>query len=74
MIGLAMTKTQQLAAVAQKLTDEQIDALLNFAQSMTEEPFYETAPSEALASLERGLEQLARGETVSLHGSSPGRP
>jgi hypothetical protein len=61
-----MTKTEQLTAVAERLTDEQFDALLDFAQSMTEEPFYEAAPPEALASLERGIEQLARGETVSL--------
>jgi hypothetical protein len=61
-----MTKTEELTAVAGRLTDEQIDALLDFAQSMTEEPFYERAPPEALASLECGLEQLARGETVSL--------
>jgi hypothetical protein len=61
-----MTKTEQLAAVAERLTEEQIDALLSFAQSMADEPLYEKAPPEALASLERGLEQIARGETVSL--------
>jgi hypothetical protein len=61
-----MTKTEQLAAVAEKLTNEQVDALLDFAQSMAGEPFYEHAPPDALASLDRGLEQLARGEAVSL--------
>jgi hypothetical protein len=61
-----MTKTEQLTAVAEQLTDEQIDALLYFAQSMAGQPLYENAPPEALASLERGLEQIARGETVSL--------
>ena len=61
-----MTKTQQLTAVAERLTEEQIDALLAFAQSMAEEQFYEEVPPEALASLELGLEQLARGETVSI--------
>ena len=61
-----MTKTEQLAAVVERLSEEQVDALLSLAQSMAEEPFYEKAPPEALASLERGLEQLARGETVSL--------
>ena len=61
-----MTKTEQLAAVAGRLSEEQIDALLSFARSMTEESFYDKAPPEALASLERGLEQVARGETVSL--------
>jgi predicted transcriptional regulator len=61
-----MTKTEQLTVVAGRLSEDQIDALLSFAQSMADEPFYEKAPPEALASLERGLEQIARGETVSL--------
>jgi len=61
-----MTKTEQLTAAAAQLSEEQIDALLLFAQSMTEEPFYDRAPPEALASLEHGLEQIARGETLSL--------
>ena len=61
-----MTKAEQLTAVAERLSEEQIEALLSFARSMTEEPFYDKAPPEALASLERGLEQVARGETVSL--------
>ena len=61
-----MTKTEQLTAVAARLSEEQVDALLSFAQAMADEPFYEKAPPEALASLERGLEQIARGETVSL--------
>jgi PHD/YefM family antitoxin component YafN of YafNO toxin-antitoxin module len=55
-----------LTAVAERLSNEQIEALLDFARSMAEEPLYDRAPPEALASLERGLEQLARGETVSL--------
>ena len=61
-----MTKTERLTAVAERLTNEQVEALLDFARSMAEEPFYDRAPPEALASLERGLGQLDRGETVSL--------
>ena len=61
-----MSKTEQLAAVAERLSEEQVDALLSLAHSMVDEPFYDKAPPEALASLERGLEQVARGETVSL--------
>lgn len=61
-----MTKAEQLTAVAEQLSEEQIDALLDFACAMTNEPFYDKAPQEALASLERGLEELDRGETVSL--------
>jgi hypothetical protein len=61
-----MSKTEQLAAVAERLSEEQVDALLSLAHSMVDEPFYDKAPPEALASLDRGLEQIARGETVSL--------
>ena len=61
-----MSKTEQLAAVAERLSEEQVDALLSLAQSMVDEPFYDKAPPEALASIERGLEQIARGETISL--------
>jgi len=61
-----MTKAEQLTAVAERLSEEQIDALLAFARSMTEDPFFENAPPEALESLRRGLEQVDRGETVSL--------
>lgn len=62
-----MTKAEQLTAVAQRLSDEQIDALLSFARSMArKESYYDQAPPEALASLERGLEQIERGELASL--------
>jgi predicted transcriptional regulator len=61
-----MTKAEQLTAVAERLSEEQVDALLSLAQSMVDEPFYDKAPPEALASIERGLEQIARGETISL--------
>ena len=54
-----MSKTEQLAAVAERLSEEQVDALLSLAHSMVDEPFYDKAPPEALASLERGLEQIA---------------
>ena len=59
-----MTKTEQLTAVAERLNEEQIDALLDIAQSMAEQPFYNVAPPEALASIKQGLEQLDRGEGI----------
>ena len=65
-----MTKTEQLTAVASQLSEEQVEALLSFAQSMAGEPFFENAPTEARASIERGLEQIARGETMSLDALS----
>lgn len=61
-----MTRAEQLTAVVERLTEEQVEALLSFAESMVEEPAYKKAPPEALASIELGLEQLAPGETVSL--------
>jgi hypothetical protein len=61
-----MTKTEQLAVVAERLSEDQIDALLSIARSMIEEPFYERAPAEARASLQRGLDQIVSGETVTL--------
>ena len=61
-----MTKSEQLAAVAERLSEDQIDALLSIARSMIEEPFYDRASPEALASLQRGLDQIAAGETVTL--------
>jgi hypothetical protein len=61
-----MTKAEQLTTVAAQLSEEQIDALLSFARSVADEPFYEKAPPEAMASRERGMEQIARGEAVSL--------
>ena len=61
-----MTKTEQLTDVAEQLSEEQVDALLSFARSLAEEPFFEKAPAQALTSLERGLRQIDRGETVSM--------
>jgi len=61
-----MTKAEQLTAVAAQLSEEQIDALLYFAQSMAEGATYDSAPPEALASLQRGLEQIESGEVFAL--------
>ena len=61
-----MDKTLELADAASKLSDEQLAALIELARAMSERPFYEQAPPAALASLERGLAQLERGESVSL--------
>ncbi len=61
-----MTKIEQLTSVAQQLSDDQVADLLALAQSMAEAPFYDRAPPEALASIERGLAQIARGDVVSL--------
>jgi hypothetical protein len=66
----SMTKTEQLTAIAEQLSEEQIDSLLFFARSMAEGAYLDEAPQEASTSLERGLGQIARGETVSLEVAS----
>lgn len=61
-----MTKLEKLQAAAVSLSDSQIEALIDFAKSMQGKSFYETAPPEAIASLERGLAQIETGQTFSL--------
>jgi hypothetical protein len=61
-----MTKIEQIAREAQALSDHQLEAALEFIRSMKREPLFYSAPPEALASLERGLAEVGRGETLSL--------
>lgn len=61
-----MTQLEKLQAAAKSLSDSQIEALIDFAESMQGKSFYETAPPEAIASLERGLAQIDAAQTVSL--------
>ena len=61
-----MTRIEKLQAAAADLSDDQFDALISLARSMTSKPFYDEAPPAVLRSIERGLEQVARGETVTL--------
>jgi hypothetical protein len=59
-----MTKLDILAATARMLSKEQLDALIDFAQSMGKAPFIDTAPPEALAALDQGLAEIRDGRTV----------
>jgi predicted transcriptional regulator len=61
-----MTRIEKLQAAAAALSDDQIDALISLARSMMSKPFYDEASPDALRSIERGLDQVARGETVTL--------
>ena len=58
-----MTKIEQLAQAATALTDEQVDHLLAYTKYLAGETTYSTASPEALASIERGLAQHARGDS-----------
>jgi predicted transcriptional regulator len=57
-------KTEQIVREAASLTDEQQAAALDFIQAMKREPFYYSAPPEAVAALDKGLAEIAAGETV----------
>lgn len=59
-----MTKIEQLAHTAANLSDEQVDGLIAFATYLAGEPLYNSAPPEVLASIDRGLAQLERGDTI----------
>lgn len=61
-----MNKIDELTVAAGRLTDDQIAELLELARAMSGSSYYASAPQEALDSLERGLAQLDRGETVTL--------
>ena len=63
-----MSKVEKLQKAAESLSDDQVEALISFAQSMRDKAFYDSAPADALASIERGLAQVGRGETISLDG------
>lgn len=59
-----MGKVEQLIQAAAPLADEQVDGLIAYARSLTSEPIYRSAPPEAVASIERGLAEIAAAETI----------
>jgi predicted transcriptional regulator len=59
-----MTRTEQLADIADALTDEQFNGLMSFARSLCQDPYYDTASLEALESLDRGLADVAAGRVI----------
>ena len=59
-----MTKIEQLTQTAATLSDEQIDGLIAHAAYLAGQPLFYSVPSDVLASIDRGLAQQARGETV----------
>ena len=61
-----MTQLEKLEAAAKALSEPQIEALIGFARSMQGKAYFDTAPPEAIASIERGLAQIDAGLTLSL--------
>ena len=59
-----MTKMEQLTQTAAALSDEHIDGLIAYAAYLAGQPFYDAAPSEVLASIDRGVAHHARGDTM----------
>ena len=59
-----MTKIDQLTKTAAALSEEQIDGLIAYAVYLAGQPLYYSAPAEVLASIEFGLAEHARGESI----------
>ena len=59
-----MTKIEQLAQTATRLSEEQLDGPIDYARYLASEPIYRSATAAVLASIERGLAQSAAGETA----------
>jgi hypothetical protein len=59
-----MTKIEQLTQTAAALPDEHIDGLIAYAAYLAGQPLYYTAPPKVHASIDRGLAQHERGNTV----------
>jgi hypothetical protein len=59
-----MSKIEKLTEIAGQLTEDQVEGLIHYAQTLLEEPFLNRAPPEVLEDIRIGIEQADRGETV----------
>ena len=59
-----MTKIEQISREVASLSDDQLEATLEFIRTMKRKPYFYSAPIGALESIERGREQISRGEGV----------
>lgn len=60
-----MTKSELLTQAASTLSEDQLDGLIAYAQYLTDDPLYDSAPPHVLASIDRGIAQAEAGLTVS---------
>lgn len=65
MISL-MSKIDQLTAAATRLPDEKLDGIIAYVNSLADEPFYYSAPPEAIEAIERGRDDIKNGRTSPL--------
>lgn len=59
-----MTKLERLTEAAASLDEDQIDGLIAYATYLAGASFYETAPAEVRASIQRGIDDMAAGRVV----------
>ena len=56
-----MTKVEQLANAAQALSTDQLDGLIAYTRYLSSDSFYESAPSDVRASIDRGIADAEAG-------------
>lgn len=61
-----MSKIEQISREVASLSEQQLEAALEFIRDLKREPFLHSAPPEAWESIARGREQASRGETIDL--------
>ena len=59
-----MTKTEELVVAAKALSDEQLEGLIAFTRQLASEPWYDTAPPEVLAAIDRGIADADAGRLI----------
>ena len=64
-----MTKIEQLTQTATVLAGDKLNGLIAYATYLASEPLFHSAPTDVLASIERGLAESRSGKT---NLSSPG--
>ena len=59
-----MSRKDQIAHEAAALSQDQQEATLAFMRALKRNPFFGSAPPEALQALDRGLAEIVAGEVV----------
>jgi hypothetical protein len=59
-----MTKVEELTRELEVFTGDQLDGLIAYARYLRSEPYYASAPAEALVSIDRGLADANAGRVT----------